>query len=189
VSARPRPPLRALIITGIAAVVAGGGVAALLIAQTSRTSTSRSGPYQPFRAGFAVNLAAQIKQAPVFFPDPKRGNRAFFLDRIDERFVALHVLVPGRDRCVVHYQRDRRRYVDCDRHPLDPRSLAQFPIEIRGTGDSRLVYVDLRTRIEPPSTSSTRSARSRSSGCCSASRIAADSSVAARRNATETASR
>jgi hypothetical protein len=178
--------LRALIITGVAAVVAGGGVAALLIAQTSKTSASHSGPYQPFRAGFAVNLAAQIKQAPVFFPDPKRGNRAFFLDRIDERFVALHVLVPGRDRCVVNYQRDRHRYVDCDRHPLDPRSLAQFPIDVRGSGDSRLVYVDLRTRIEPPSTSSTRSALSRTSGCCSTSITAVPSSVAARRVAAVT---
>jgi hypothetical protein len=141
--------MRALVITAIAAVVAGLGVAALLVVNTNQPRRISAADYVPFRAGPAVTLEREIKTAPVFFPDPRRGTRAFFIDSVDGSITALHVLVPGRPKCATRYDRKQRRYFDCDNHTIDPHRLERFPVTITGSGDARVVDVDLR-RVLPP---------------------------------------
>jgi len=155
VSTRPRPPIRALVVTAIAAVVAGLGVAALLIATRNGHHTARPAHYQRFRIGFADDLARQIHTEPLFFPDPLRGSRAFYLDIIDGEFVALHVVVPGTTHCVVQYARAAHGFRDCHRHVLPPDALERYPVTITGKSDAKVVEVDLRTVLLPLASTTT----------------------------------
>jgi hypothetical protein len=148
--ARPtRRERRLLIVTGVAAAGAGL-IVALLIVVTGSSSTPKE--YRPFRVGHIDRVTDGIRTGgPVCFPDPRRGTRGFCIDRVDGNLQALHVLVPGEDHCAVVLDRARKRLLDCRRHPIDPRTLRRFPLEVR----DKIVYVDLR-RFDPPLTPTSR---------------------------------
>ena len=87
---------------------------------------------------------------PVFFPDPRRGERAFYLDLEGEEIVALHVIpAGGRADCLVQWDRTEQRYEDCRGGPVDRSVLARFPVLTREISEKTSVFVDLRT-ITPP---------------------------------------
>ena len=138
------------VIVATAGVVAGLAVGIVGVAVISGGSGDPE-PYQPFFAGTSDRIAKQIKDGgPVFFPDAREGERAFYLDLEGERIAALHVIPPGGTAaCPVQWDREETRYEDCRGGPVDRAGLARFPVLTREISDKISVFVDLRT-ITPP---------------------------------------
>jgi hypothetical protein len=138
---------RVLVIT--AALVSGLMLGVLVIGLAG--GGRQPAVYQPFSAGTQERITGLIEQdGPVFYPDPRNGIRAFYLDLEGGKVVALHVVPPGGTaRCPVQWDRAARRYTDCRGTPVDQATLRRFPVLTRPQGNQTAVFVDLRT-IEPP---------------------------------------
>jgi hypothetical protein len=141
------------VILATAAVVLGlvvGIVVVAVLHNGGSGSTPRA--YQPFFAGQSDRITKVIKDGgPVFYPDPLRGDRAFYLDLAGDQVIALHVVAPGGSPgCLVQWNRTARRYEDCHHAPVDPSALERFPVLTREIGGKVSVFVDLRTITPPP---------------------------------------
>jgi hypothetical protein len=145
------------VILATAAVVCGLMVGIVVIALLGGRGGGPPPPYQPFFAGQADRLGRTIKAGgPIFYPDPRKGERAFYLDADGERIIALHVVPPGGTAaCLVQWDPAAKRYEDCHHTPVDRSALARFPVLTRRFGDNTSVFVDLRT-ITPPEGAPTR---------------------------------
>jgi hypothetical protein len=139
------------VILSTAAVVCGLVVGIVLIAVLSGRGGGTPPPYQPFFAGQTDRIANAVKaDGPIFYPDPRKGERAFYLDVEGDRIVAFHVIPPGGTAaCLVQWDRAEKRYEDCHGGAVDRSALARFPVLTRQFGDNTSVFVDLRT-ITPP---------------------------------------
>jgi len=142
------------VILATAAVVLGLAVGIVVIAVVNSGGEGEPLPYQPFFAGQSDRLTKQIKEGgPVCIPDPKAGERSFCLDLQGDQFVAYHVLPPGGTAdCLVEWDRAERRYENrCSRAPVDPATLARFPVLTREISGKISVFVDVRTPAPPGS--------------------------------------
>ena len=140
------------VIMATAAVVIGLVVGFVVVAiLTSGDGGGEAAPYQPFFAGTADRVTKQIREeGPVCYPDPRKGDRSFCLDLDGEQIVALHLVPPGATpECLVHWDRNEKRYEDCGGLPADRATLARFPVLTREIGDKVSVFVDLRTTTPP----------------------------------------
>lgn len=141
------------VILATAAVVLGLAVGIVVIAiVNSQGEGGGAAPYQPFFAGQSDRLTKQIKEGgPVCIPDPKAGERSFCLDLHGDQFVAYHVLPPGGTaECLVEWDRTEKRYEDrCSKAPVDPASLARFPVLTREISGKISVFVDVREPTPP----------------------------------------
>ena len=146
---------RAILAT--AAVVCGLVFGIVVIALLGSRGGGQPPPYQPFFAGQSDRITRQISDGgPVFYPDPRKGERAFYLDIDGARIIALHVIPPGGAAdCLIQWNKAARTYEDCHHTPVDRSALARFPVLTREIGDKTSVFVDLRT-IESPSTAPSR---------------------------------
>lgn len=146
----PRRDNRLRILVATAAVVSGLALGVIVVGLAG--GGRQPAPYQPFLAGLERRLAETIRQdGPVFFPDPRRGSRAFYLDVEYGRIVALHVVPPGRKAdCPVQWDEKRKRYADCQAETVLPVFLRRFPVVTRPRGDEEAVFVDLRELLPPP---------------------------------------
>lgn len=144
---RRNPRLRILVAT--AAVASGLALGVIVVGLAG--GARQPSPYQPFLAGLERRLAETIRQdGPVFFPDPRRGTRAVYLDLEGSEIVALHVVPPGGDAaCPVQWDREAKRYADCEDRPVDPGTLRRFPVTTQPRGDEEAVFVDLRESLPP----------------------------------------
>ena len=134
---------RTRVLVATAAVVSGLALGVLVIGLAG--GAKQPAVYQPFFAGLQDRLTTLIKtEGPVFYPDPGKGNRGFYLDLEDGRVVALHVIVPGSGTCAVQWDRHQKRYLDCHQAPVDPATLERFPVSTRTDGDKTAVFVDPR---------------------------------------------
>lgn len=122
----------------VVSVATGGGV------------EKKPASYAPFPAGPAERVERSVERGgPIFYSDPKSGTDAFYLDVVDGRIVALSVVPPGGDpACPVAWDRRQQRYEDCEAAPVDVAALDRYRVVLRGTGDDRSVFVDIRT-VEP----------------------------------------
>ena len=145
------------VILATAAVVMGLVVGIVVIAVLNGRGGGEPPPYQPFFAGQSDRIVRAVRaDGPVFYPDPRKGDRAFYLDVDGDRIVALHVIPPGGTAaCLVQWDRTEKRYEDCRGAPLDRSTLAHFPVLTRPIGDKTSVFVDLRT-ITPPEAAPSR---------------------------------
>ncbi|MGH8972271.1 MAG: hypothetical protein ACRD0C_03610, partial [Acidimicrobiia bacterium] len=91
------------------------------------------------------------EDGPVLIPDPKGGDRTFYLDLEGDDIIALHVVPPGGSaRCPVQYDHTARRYEDCDGRPVVRDTLARFEVLTRvDDEDRKTIYVDLRRLTAP----------------------------------------
>lgn len=139
------------VILATAAVVLGLVVGIVVLAVLNGRGGGTPPPYQPFFASQADRIIRTVKaDGPIFYPDPRKGDRAFYLDLEGDQIVALHVIpVGGTADCLVQWDRTARRYEDCHHTPIDRSALARFPVLTRAIGDKTSVFVDLRT-IDPP---------------------------------------
>jgi hypothetical protein len=139
------------VILATAAVVCGLVFGIVVIALLGGRGGGEPPPYQPFFAGQSDRITRQIKDGgPVFYPDPRKGERAFYLDVDGARIIALHVIPPGgTPDCLIQWNQAAPGYEDCHHTPVDRSALARFPVLTRQIGDRTSVFVDLRT-IEPP---------------------------------------
>jgi hypothetical protein len=139
------------VILATAAVVCGLAMGIVVIAVLSGRGGGEPPPYQPFFAGQSDRVTRQIEDGgPVFYPDPRKGQRAFYLDVDGAQIIALHVVPPGGTAdCLIQWNRAGRRYEDCHNTPVDRSALARFPVLTRQIGDKTSIFVDLRT-IQPP---------------------------------------
>jgi hypothetical protein len=139
------------VILATAAVVCGLVVGIVVITVLNGRGGDGTAPYQPFFAGQSDRIVKTVKaDGPVFYPDPRNGERAFYLDVDRDQIVAFHVIPPGgTTACPVQWDRTAKRYEDCHDAPLDRSALARFPVLTRQIGDKTSVFVDLRT-IQPP---------------------------------------
>jgi len=140
------------VILATAAVVMGLVVGIVAVAVLNSRGGSEAPPYQPFFAGTSDRVTKQIKDGgPVCYPDPKDGERSFCLDLEGDQFVAYHVVPPGKTvECLVEWDRAEKRYEDkCSRAPLDPATLARFPILTKEIDGKISVFVDVRTSTPP----------------------------------------
>lgn len=146
--ARRRSGLR--VAVGTAAAVCG--IALGLVVAGLMNRSDGPAPYRPFFAGPKSDRVEDIREdGPVLIPDPRGGDRAFYLDLAGGDLVALHVVPPGgTTSCLVSFDRGAGRYEDCEGDPVDPASLARFDVEIRTNGDEESVFVDLREVLPPP---------------------------------------
>ena len=140
---------RTRVLVATAAVVSGLAIGLLVIGLAG--GARQPAVYQPFPAGTEQRIAGLIKEdGPVFYPDPRNGTRAFYLDLEGDKIVALHVVPPGGTaKCPVQWDRAARRYTDCGDTPVDPATLRRFAVLTRPEGSQTAVFVDLRT-VEPP---------------------------------------
>ena len=139
------------VIVATAGVVMGLVVGIIVVAVISGSGSGDPRPYQPFFAGTSDRITKQIDEdGPVFFPDPRKGDRAFYLDLDGGRIVALHVVPPGGTAaCLVQWARSERRYEDCRGGPVDRSALARFPVLSREIDEKTSVFVDVRTTTAP----------------------------------------
>ncbi|HLF39959.1 MAG TPA: hypothetical protein VI854_00660, partial [Acidimicrobiia bacterium] len=121
--AQGRRDNRLRIIVAIAAV-ASGLIVGLVVAGLV-SGGGEPAPYAPFFAGLKQKISDTIRtEGPVFYPDPRGGTRAFYLDLEGDGIVALHVVRPGGTaECPVEYDHTARRYTDSDGEPVDPATL------------------------------------------------------------------
>lgn len=140
------------ILVALAAVVSGIVLGVIVIGMVGGGGSSRPSTYQPFLAGSRDRITRSIRQdGPIFYPDPRGGTRAFYLDLDDGAVVALHVIPEsGAENCPAQWDRKSKRYVDCRDSPVDPTTLRRFPI-IENPSRPEAVYVDLRTLEPAPS--------------------------------------
>jgi hypothetical protein len=135
------------VILATAAVVVGLAVGIVLVAVLNSRGGGEPLPYQPFFAGTSDTVTKQIKKdGPVCYQDPKAGERSFCLDLLGDQFVAYHVLPPGGTaNCLVQWDRGDRRYENgCSGAPVDPATLARFPVLTKEIGGKTSVFVDVR---------------------------------------------
>ena len=142
------------VILATAAVVLGLAVGIVVIALVN-SGGGGDGPvaYRPFFAGQSDRVTKQIqKDGPVCYPDPKAGERSFCLDLQGDQFVAYHVLPPGGTAdCLVQWDRTEKRYENkCSGAPVDPATLARFPVLTKEIGEKISVFVDVRGTTAPP---------------------------------------
>jgi len=140
------------VIVATAAVVLGLAVGIVIVAVLRGGGGGKPAAYQPFFAGQSDRITKAIKaDGPIFYPDPGKGDRAFYLDLDGDRIAALHVVPPGgTTACLVQWDRAQKRYEDCHGAPVDRSTLERFPVLTRPFGDKVSVFVDLRTISPPP---------------------------------------
>ena len=148
-SVRQRRSLsRGLVLT---AGAVGGLIVGLLVVAT--VSGERQTPtYRPFSAGLRDSRAEDIREdGPILIPDPRGGDRSFYLDLEGDQIIALHVVPPGGStRCPVQYDHTAARYEDCDGRPVARDTLARFRVITRADDENRKhVYVDVREVTTP----------------------------------------
>jgi hypothetical protein len=135
----------------VSAAAVGGLIIGLLVVAT--VSGERQPPtYRPFFAGMQESRTQNIRQdGPVLIPDPKGGDRTFYLDLEGDDIIALHVVPPGGSaRCLVQYDHTERRYEDCEGRAVARESLARFKVLTRvDDKDRKAIYVDLRQLTGP----------------------------------------
>ena len=141
------------VILATAAVVLGLALGIVVIAVVnSQGEGGEAAPNQPFFAGQSDRLTKQINEGgPVCIPDPRAGERSVCLDLQGDQFVAYHVLPPGGTAdCLVEWDRTEKRYENkCSRAPIDPATLARFPVLTREISGKISVFVDVR-ELAPP---------------------------------------
>ena len=140
------------VILATAAVVMGLVVGIVLLAVLNSQGGGEPPPYQPFFAGQSDRVTKQIKDGgPVCYQDPKEGARSFCLDLLGDQFVAYHVVPPGKTaECLVEWDRKEKRYEDkCSGAPVDPATLARFPVLTKEISGKTSVFVDVRTPTPP----------------------------------------
>ncbi|MGH8975463.1 MAG: hypothetical protein ACRD0C_19935, partial [Acidimicrobiia bacterium] len=87
---RSRP--RGLVLT---AAAVGGVIIGLLVVATV-SGERQPATYRPFFAGMHESRVQDIREdGPVLIPDPKGGDRTFYLDLEGDDIIALHVVPPG----------------------------------------------------------------------------------------------
>lgn len=140
------------VILATAAVVLGLAVGIVAVAVLTSRGGGQPAAYQPFFAGQSDRITRAVKaDGPIFYPDPRQGERAFYLDLDGDRIVALHVIPPGGTAaCPVQWDRAEKRYEDCHATPLDRSALARFPVLTRQIGDKVSIFVDVRTITPAP---------------------------------------
>ena len=141
-----------LLLTATAAVVAAGViVAVVLLFATGRGSSPTK--YEPFAAGYAKNLARELRTGgPYFFPDPFGGDKSILFALEDGEIVALSNVLPGTKSCAVRWRGSIDRFTDCHGDKLTSDQLDRFEVSIddRGSGKG-LLFVNLK-REEPAPT-------------------------------------
>ncbi len=147
--ARRRTRGRGLVL---ATAAVGGLIIGLLVVAT--VSGERQAPtYRPFFAGMKDSRTQDIRtEGPVLIPDPKGGDRTFYLDVEGDDIIALHVVPPGGSaRCPVQYDHQQRRYEDCRGAVVEPRTLGRFQVITRTNDeDEEVIFVDLRELLPAP---------------------------------------
>jgi hypothetical protein len=141
------------VILATAAVVLGLAVGIVVVAVLNSQGGGEPPPYQPFFAGTSDQVTRQIKKdGPVCYQDPKAGEHSFCLDLQGDQFVAYHVVPPGGTAdCLVQWDRTEKRYENkCSGAPVDPATLARFPVLTKDIGDKTSVFVDVRETTSPP---------------------------------------
>lgn len=132
-----RRDIRALVITGVVAVVAGIAVAGALLWSTSRNKTPTKP--QPFAAGVSHSIREQLNEGPFYYPDPFGGTRDFWFAIEDGNIVALSANLPGEKGCRVRYLGEKKGFVDCHDHPVAEHDLARFQLKLE-TGGKKYAY-------------------------------------------------
>jgi hypothetical protein len=148
--AAPRSRQRVFVLTG---AVVGGLIIGLLVIATL-TGSRQPATYRPFFAGMKDNRVENIREGgPVLIPDPKGGDRTFYLDLEGDKIVALHVVPPGGSaHCPVQYDHEQGRYEDCEGRPVARETLARFKVITRANDDDKeAIFVDVR-ELQPPLT-------------------------------------
>jgi hypothetical protein len=141
------------VILATAAVVLGLAAGIVVVAIVNSGGGSEPAPYQPFFAGQSDRVSKEIKKdGPICYQDPKAGERSFCLDLVSDQFVAYHVLPPGGTAdCLVEWDRTDKRYENkCSKAPVDPATLARFPVLTREISGKVSVFVDVRKTTAPP---------------------------------------
>jgi hypothetical protein len=141
------------VILATAAVVLGLAVGIIAVAVLNSQGGGEPPPYQPFFAGQSDRVSKEIKKdGPICYQDPKAGERSFCLDLVSDQFVAYHVLPPGGTAdCLVEWDRTEKRYENkCSRAPIDPATLARFPVLTKEISGKISVFVDVRETTPPP---------------------------------------
>lgn len=135
------------------------GVVAVVVLTSGGGSSREPERYQPFFVGTSERVTKRINEGgPECYQDPRGGERSFCVDLdAGDNFVAYHVVPPGGSTaCLVEWDRAGKRYEDkCSDTPVDPATLARFPVLTREINEKVSVFVDVRTTIPPPSGSTT----------------------------------
>lgn len=141
------------VILATAAVVLGLAVGIVVIAiVNSPGDGGEAAPYQPFFVGQSDRVTKLVKDGgPICIPDPREGQRSFCLDLQNDQFVAYHVVPPGGSAdCLVQWDRTEKRYENkCSGAPIDPATLARFPVLTKEISGKISVFVDVRETTAP----------------------------------------
>jgi hypothetical protein len=144
-----------LIFTGTFVALAGVLVGAVLFLATQQgTGTSVR---KPLFLGLEQPLTKSIRDAsPLYFADPFGGD-GFWLDLENGHLVALVLQPPGVTHCPVKWKAQEHAYIDCDGHHFQSRDLEHYELTVgsRFGSPNDAVFVDLRKRFPPPSSTAT----------------------------------
>jgi hypothetical protein len=148
------PPNRSdtrLLLTAAGAVLfAGVLVAAVLLFATSGSSGPKK--YQPFQAGLASSLRANLRdEGPYYFPDPFGGQRSILFALEDGKIVALSTVLPGTKDCRITWKGQINRFVDCHGGQHRSVELDRYSDFIDPAGENKgILFVDLRKKLPAP---------------------------------------
>jgi len=145
---------RVLVFAGGLVAIAGIAIAALLFLATGGTQDTPS-ERRPVFLGLERELVDKIDEGgPLYFANPF-GDNGFWLDLEDGGLVALDLVRPGTNSCIVKWWDPRQAYVDCNDNDLSSRDLDRYELLIGKLSNEPdapkdAVYVDLRKRSPAP---------------------------------------
>lgn len=145
-----RTDSRLLLGAGVAAVFAGLVVAVVLLLATSQAEQPKT--YQPFAAGPERELRENLREGgPFYFPDPFGGNKSVLFSLEGDNVVPLMTHTLGDENCRIRWRGRVDSFEDCHGNRLRSDQIGRFltRVDARG-GQGRIVFVDLRTELPPP---------------------------------------
>ena len=135
-----------------AKLIAGATVAVLVVgafifgALWISTSGVESPVCPELNIGSAAGIRSGLEQGGPY-PQTGGGGCTFWLALADGDIVAYRARQP--EDCTLRWRRD---HWECGGATVAAADLAEYPVAIRTVGDIDAVFVDLRTRAEPPVT-------------------------------------
>jgi hypothetical protein len=138
---------RAVVLTGIAGVLAGVLVFVGIVSLAGSGKAKSKLASDVFKVGKAKNQAVIVdRNGPLLFADPLQRGRDIYLDHLgDARWAAFEVHPPGEPKsCTVKWQPQTRSFRDpCGGrlYPADGTGLTRYSAYVDKKGD---LVVDLR---------------------------------------------
>lgn len=151
---------RTAVLVGVAGVIAGVGLVALITVVAGRGDVDVRLGDERFEVGSAESQAEAVDDGgPLIYSDVAGGDRDIYLQHLgddpEDGWLAFAASPPDKARdCFLRWQADDEMFTDCDgdEYPADGEGLPQYPVQVSDDGG---LSVDLNAEDRPATTTTT----------------------------------